>query len=184
MKLKNILRVWLPFAVVITAFALLAYASVQQTYRQGANDPQIQMAEDTATALTGGQSVDTLIPSSKVEVDKSLAPFMIVYDTNGKVVASSATFDGQTPALPDGVLESTRQMGGENRRTWQPRADVRIAAVIVEYTDGFVLAGRNLREVEAREAQTSNFAGITWIAAMLGSLIVIALGEWFLSDRK
>ena len=47
-KSKNIFRVWAPFAVVICAFSGLAYITVQQSERQGANDPQIQMAEDAA----------------------------------------------------------------------------------------------------------------------------------------
>ena len=141
--IKNIFRIWLPFAVVITAFCALAYASVQQAYRQGANDPQIQMAEDAADALAGGASIDVIVPVSKVSVAKGLAPFLIVYDGSGQVLASSVMLDGQTPGLPDGVLDSTKAMG-ENRVTWQPRTGVRIAAVIVSYQDGFVLAGRNL----------------------------------------
>jgi hypothetical protein len=182
-KIKNIVRVWLPFAVVITAFCALAYASVQQAYRQGANDPQIQMAEDAADALAGGTSVDEIVPASKVSVAKGLAPFLIVYDGDGKVLAESVVLDGKTPELPDGVLDSTKQMG-ENRVTWQPREGVRIAAVIVSYKDGFVLAGRNLREVEIREAQVTQFAGITWLLAMIATLVVIAFGEYFLAEKK
>jgi hypothetical protein len=41
---------WLPLAVAITILAGLVYATVQQSLRQGANDPQIQLAEDTAAA--------------------------------------------------------------------------------------------------------------------------------------
>ena len=181
-KLKTIIRVWLPFAVVISAFSLLAYASVQQTYRQGANDPQIQMANDAANSLMDGKSVDSLLPAAKIPVEKSLSPFLIFYDNQGQVLGSSVTLNGATPQLPDGVLQSTREMGGENRRTWAPREGIRIAAVIVSYRDGFVLAGRNLREVEAREAQTSNFASLTWVLAIIGTLIVIAFGEFFLAD--
>ena len=44
--------------------------------------------------------------------------------------------DGQTPQLPNGVLDSTRELS-ENRITWQPRDGVRIAAVIVSYEDGY-----------------------------------------------
>jgi hypothetical protein len=182
-KIKNIFRIWLPFAVVITAFCALAYGSVQQAYRQGANDPQIQMAEDAADALTGGTGVDALVPVSKVSVAKGLAPFLIVYDGSGKVLSASVVLDGKTPELPDGVLDSTKQMG-ENRITWQPRTGVRIAAVIVSYQDGFVLAGRNLREVEIREAQVTQFAGLTWLLAMVATLAVIAFGEYFLAEKK
>lgn len=178
-KIKTIIKVWLPFAVVITAFCALVYASVQQAYRQGANDPQIQMAEDGADALDNGQGLGTLLPNSKVSAEKSLAPFLIVYDGGGNVVGSSVILDGKTPTLPDGVLDSARQLG-EDRVTWQPREGVRIAAVIVPYQDGFVLAGRNLREVEVRETQVTQFAGITWVLALFATLITIVFDEFVL----
>jgi len=183
MRLKSILKSWLPFAVVISAFSMLAYASVQQAYRQGADDPQIQMANDAAEALLNGQNAEAIVPRVKVSVAKSLAPFYIIYDNNGNEIASSVTLDGKTPELPDGVLDSTRQLG-ENRFTWQPAGNVRIAAVIVAYRDGFILSGRNMREVEEREAQVGLFAGLTWILAMAGTLVVIAFGEFFLTEKK
>ena len=181
-RFKNILKAWLPFAVTTSAFCLLVYAAVQQAYRQSADDPQIQMANDAVTALSSGHDAGALLPITKVSVADSLAPFLIIYDSSGHEVASSAMLDGQTPALPDGVLESTKQLG-ENRISWQPRNGVRIATVIVSYPDGFVLAGRNMREVEQREAQVSMFAGMTWILAMLGTLAVIVFGEFFLTER-
>lgn len=79
-KLKSIFKAWLPIAVVIVALCALVYASVQQSLRQGANDPQIQMAEDVATVL----------PAGKVDLALSLAPFVIIYDSTQKVLASSA----------------------------------------------------------------------------------------------
>jgi hypothetical protein len=108
---------------------------------------------------------------------------MIIYDADGKVAASSVQLDGKTPSLPDGVLDSTRQLG-ENRITWQPRDGVRIASVIVSYPGGYVLAGRNMREVEVRESQTSLFAGLTWVLALLATLLVITLGEFFLTNPR
>ena len=138
-RLKNILRLWLPFAVTISALCLLVYVSVQQAYRQGADDPQVQMANDAVSALIHGQAAERLVPAEKVSVAGSLAPFLIVYDASGKELASSAILEGQTPELPDGVLDSTKQLG-ENRISWQPRSGVRIATVIVSYPSGFVLA--------------------------------------------
>jgi len=47
MKLiRNILKPWLPRAVTIIAVFGGIYLTVQQSYRMGANDPQIQMTED------------------------------------------------------------------------------------------------------------------------------------------
>ncbi len=181
-RFKNILKAWLPFAVTISAFCLLVYAAVQQSYRQSADDPQIQMANDAAAALANGQNVESLVSAAKISIDKSLAPFLIIYDASGNELISSALLDGQTPALPNGVLDSTKQLG-ENRISWQPRDGVRIATVIVSYKDGFVLAGRNMREVEQREAQVSTFAGLTWILAMVGTFAVIVFGEFFLAEK-
>ena len=182
-KIKLIFKVWLPFAVVISAFCALVYSSVQQAFRQGANDPQIQMAEDAADILADGGSVDAFMPANTVSVSKSLAPFLIVYDASGNEVASSVQLDGKTPALPDGVLDSTKELS-ENHVTWQPRDGVRIAAVIVSYRDGFVLAGRNLREVEVRENKLTTMTGITWVLALVANLVVVAFGEYFLSEKK
>ena len=183
MKLKTIFKVWLPFAVVITAFSMLVYATVQQVYRQDANDPQIQMANDAADALNSGSSVESVMPQEKVFFAKSLAPFYVIYNLDGKPVAGSGILDGNLPEIPKGVLDNAKQIG-ENRRTWQPNDNVRIATVIVPYKDGFVLAGRNLREVEAREGQVSGFAGTTWILAMIATFIVIAFGEYVLVSEK
>ena len=45
MKLiRNILKPWLPRAVTIIAVFGGIYLTVQQSYRMGADDPQIQMA--------------------------------------------------------------------------------------------------------------------------------------------
>jgi hypothetical protein len=182
-KLKAVFKNWIPFVVAITAFCALTYATVQQSYRQNANDPQIQMAHDAVDTIINGKDVKTVVPVDKVSVAKSLAPFLIAFDREGNEIASSVTLDGQTPELPGGVLDSTRKLG-ENRVTWQPKDGVRIAAVIVSYEGGYVLAGRNLREVEVREDQLTTFTGITWVLALLATLMAIAFGEYFLSEKK
>lgn len=183
MKLKNILRIWLPFAVSISAFCLLVYATVQQVYRQNADDPQIQMAWDAADALDGGKAIEQIVPAERIDMSRSLAPFYIIYNADEQPVAGSGVLNDSLQTAPDGVLDYALA-NGENRLTWQPQPDTRIAAVIVPYKDGFVLAGRNMREVEIREAQTSQFAGITWLLAMVATLIVVAFGEFFLGEKK
>lgn len=180
--MKTILNRFLPFAVVITAFCALAYATVQQAYRQGANDPQIQMARDAAYALEHGKTIEQVVPSDVVDMDRSLAPFLIVYNMDEQPVAASGLLNGFKQTVPNGVLGYAREKG-ENRVTWQPQPGTRIAAIIVPFKDGYVLAGRNLREVEIREAQTTQFAGMTWVLAMAATLIVIAFGEKFLKEK-
>jgi hypothetical protein len=181
-KIKNMIRIGLPFVVVISAFCLLAYTTVQQALRQGLNDPQIQMAEDTAYALNNGSTSDSVIAGPKVEMSRSLAPFIDIYDTNGNPVTGSGLLNGQLPNYPKGALDVAKQ-SGENRITWQPNADVRIASVVVPYNDGFVMAGRNMRDVEQRESQTEMFAGVTWILALIVTFIVIAFSEFVLVEK-
>jgi hypothetical protein len=184
MRLRGIFKTWLPFAVVVTAFCALTYVAVQQALRQGLNDPQIQMAEDAAADLNGGETAQGLVaPKYQVNLATSLAPFLIVYDASGEPVAGSGVLDGQLPDYPKGALESAKQ-NGENRVTWQPNVDVRIASVVVPYENGFVVAGRNMREVEKRESQTETFAGATWLLTLIATFIVIAFGELVLIDKK
>jgi len=172
----KIIKKWLPLAIATAGLCGLVYLTVQQSLRMGANDPQIQMAEDAASALAGGGKVDTLVPSTKVDIANSLAPFIMVFDDSGNVLASSATLHGTTPAYPTGVLDYTRQHG-EDRVTWQPEVGVRMATVVVRYDNGFVLAGRSLREIEKRESQTEQLSGLAMLTIWVITLIVVVLGE-------
>jgi hypothetical protein len=110
------------------------------------------MAEDATSALAGGANIESVVPSTKVDIATSLAPFLMIYDDSGNALASSATLHGMNPTFPPGILDYTRQ-NGEDRVTLQPEGGVRIAAVVVRYDNGFVLAGRSLREVENAKAR-------------------------------
>jgi len=172
----KILKKWLPLAIATAGLCALVYLTVQQSLRMGANDPQIQMAEDAASQLNTGASVESVIPSNKVEIADSLAPFVIVFDQSGKVLASSATLHGAVPIYPSGVLDYTRQKG-QDRVTWQPEVGVRMATVVVSYKNGLVLAGRSLLEVEIRETQVEQLSILAMLAIWIVTLIVIVLGE-------
>lgn len=182
--IKNILRRWLPLAAAIAGLAGLAYLVGQQIIRVGyGNQPQVQMAEDAAAALAGGASANSLVSDTPVDMSRSLAPFLIMYDSAGKVTASSGRLDGQTPALPSGVLDYAKSHG-ENRLTWSPRVpDVRIAAVVVPVnggSQGYVLAGRSMRELEKSEDLVQLQAMTAMLVTLAVSLIVTALAEVFL----
>lgn len=182
-KIKNIVRIWLPFAVVITALCGLVYLLIQQSMRMGLNDPQIQMAEDAASALNNGVTIDSVTTGPKVEMSASLAPFIVVYDAHGKAVSGTGLLNGQLPDYPRGSLDAAKQ-NGENRVTWQPNSNVRIASVAVPYKDGFVVAGRNMREVENRESNAELIAVLVGLATLIATFIVITSGEIFLAEKK
>ncbi len=174
---KAIVKYWLILAIVVTGLSWLIYAVVQQDIRQSANDPQIQLAEDSATKLADGQSIQEVVPEEKVDIAKSLAPYIIVFDSSGKPVASSAQLNGQTPTIPVGVFASVRQ-NGEDRITWQPQSGVRSAVVVTQFkgsSSGFVLAGRSLREVEKREDFMMQIVFAGWISMLLVTLLATVI---------
>ncbi|MEP6776035.1 MAG: hypothetical protein ABJA50_10615, partial [Chloroflexota bacterium] len=155
---------WLPIAAAITALSGLVYVVAQQTYRQSANDPQIQLAEDAAAQLEAGAQPQALAGSNKVDIAHSLAPFLIIYDDTGSPIASSAQLNGQTPPLPLGVFTDARK-SGEDRITWQPQEGVRSATIITHFAGphpGFVLSGRSLAETEHRIDQITPLVALAW----------------------
>lgn len=170
------IRYFLPLVVLITGVFLSMYVLSQQVLRQDANDPQIQMSEDIANALSEGKEVKNLVPQ-KIELTQSIAPFIIIYDKNGKVISSTVALSGETPDIPQGVLLSAKA-NGQNRLTWQPATNVREAIVVTYFnnkSEGYVLAGRSLQEVEQRENQILKLAGIGWIATLVGSFLAVFL---------
>jgi hypothetical protein len=175
----------LVLAGLATVLAFALYTIPQQVLRQGLNDPQIAMATDMAAFLNRygvaeGLHQGALLKSGGlVDMARSLSPFLIVYNDQGQPLGSNAQLDGQTPTPPPGVFDFVRRHG-EERVSWQPilgsTKGVRIAAVVERVNGpqpGFVLAGRNMREVETREVQVGHMAGLAW----LGMLGLIALGS-------
>lgn len=175
--LITLARSWILIAIVISGFCFLLYGVAQQVLRQGADDPQIQIAEDTATKLAAGQQAQNLVPSDKVDIATSLAPYIIVFDATGKPIASSAQLNGQTPTIPSGIFDDVRQTG-EDRITWEPQPGVRSAIVVTQVkgpVSGFVLAGRSLREVEKRENGILLIVTVGWIGLLFVSLLATAV---------
>ena len=82
-----------------------------------------------------------------------------------------------------GVFDFVRDHG-EDRVTWQPRSDVRIASVVTKTANGYVVAGRNMREVEARESTVLKLAALGWIVANVALICLWLLTPLFSgSDR-
>lgn len=171
---------WLPLAFLGTTMSALVYLAVQQEGRHLANDPQIQMARDAAAALAAGRPVESVLPAVPIDLERSLAPFVMVLDDKGTVVAASARLAGQTRVMPSGVFDHVRQVG-EERVTWQPEPGVRMATVVVRRTDaggGFVVAGRSLNETEERAYQLQTIVGLAWLVTLVGLFALVAAGEY------
>ncbi len=178
-SVRRIIAQWLPVAGVAVALAVLNAVSTQQLLRGSADEPQLQLARDTAGALASGVEAQVALGSTAVDVATSLAPFMIVYDPSGTVRFSTAQLEGKTPDLPGGVLADVAAQG-EARFTWQPAPNVRLATVAVPIGDGsagYVLVGRSLAEVERRIAQAQALSALGAGGAALAALILAALSE-------
>ena len=148
-----------------TALSLGFLIIEQQSLRQSANDPQLGMATDLVARLNRGVAPAVAVPNDQTDMDASLSPFVIAFNEQGQVLASSAQLNGAVPTLPSGVLDHARKTG-EERVTWAPRRDVRIASVVLHVRSqqgGFVLAGRNLREVESRKDLLMQLTILVWL---------------------
>ena len=172
---KSILELWVPFAVTMTLVCGIIYIVAQQIYRQNANDPQVQMAENAVNAIHDGADPKSLISGHPVELSNSLSPYLIIYDGSQQPLVSDATLNGKMPVLPSGVLDFVKK-NGENSITWQPRMGIRQALVIKKTQSAqlyYVVAGRSLRKVEERIRLLNDQIKLGWICSLTILFIVI-----------
>jgi hypothetical protein len=185
----------LVLAALATGLALALNTIPQQVLRLGADDPQIAIATDLVAVFQSGGIQEMLRQGAlpflvggpgNVDMAHSLAPFVIVYDDQGHILASQAVLEGKAPTPPPGVFDYVR-IHAEDRFSWQPRRDVRIAAVMQRVNgpqSGFVVAGRNMREVEARESLVGKLAGLTWIGMMAVILVGTVVFGWYTKPKS
>jgi hypothetical protein len=172
-----------------TVLAIAIYVIPQQVLRQSANDPQIELAENFAQELNSGSTVNESLRPESVDLSRSLSPFLMAFDQDGKPVASQAKLSGKIPVPPKGVFDYVRSKG-EERFSWEPQPGARFAAVMLHIpgdgknvTESFVLAGRSLREVEIREKKLGDLAFFNWVV-MMGLVVVgSVLFGWFTRPR-
>jgi hypothetical protein len=165
----------LPLTLALVTVVGFVYVALQQNYRQNANDPQVGLVNDVAMQMSAGSLPEDALDAHGTKVDprKSFAVFGTVVDSAGKVTASNMEMDNATPLPPKGVLTAAT-LDHQNRITWQPEPGVRIALVVQAYkhdqSTGYVLVGRNIKEVEAREDM------LFWMAAVTAGAVVLLGG--------
>ena len=146
----------------------------QQILRMNANDPQVQLAHDAAVQLEDGKTVENVVGTDNVNLAQSLASFVIIYNKSGDPVAGSGYLDGAWPKVPLGVLKAAEGQS-DNRVTWQPQSDVRLASVTVAAKNYYVLSGRSLREVENREQRIMLLALAGWAMTLTVTAVALIL---------
>jgi hypothetical protein len=165
-------------AILVVIFGTM-YGVSQQVIRQSANDPQIQIAEDTADKLRTGANAEFLF-NDRINISSSLAPFVVIYNRDGNPVGGDGYLDGALATAPKGMLTSS-----ENKPyhaiTWQPSQNVRIASVTVATDKYYVVAGRSLKEIEPREDKVYMLA----VTGGVMSIAVLAIRTWLKGvDKK
>lgn len=182
-KRSGVFRQWFPLATVVTLCSLLIYGTFQQSMRSSADDPQIQVVEDISALLINGTPPQAVLPQDlQISISESLSLYVIIFDANGKVVASTAQLDGKTPVPPPGVFIYTKNHK-QDRITWEPKPNMRSAIVVNYYeannNSGFILAGRSLREVEKRISKLTFNIVVGWAISLVVTFFAV-----FLVTRK
>jgi hypothetical protein len=185
-KLTHALVSFMPFAVVITGLCLLVYITAQQMYRQGLNDPQIQMVKAAKRNLEKGADPQIVVSGANIEMSKDVDPWLAVYNLSRVPVASSGLFHGERPTMPEGLLSTDKYKNyqlyafGEDRVTWEPSWDVRQALVIVTYDGGFLVAGRDTTEIDSRIDMMGWMVLVAWGCIMIATLVVQLFAQRFI----
>lgn len=176
-KIYNILKLWLPLAVISTLSIMFIYLAVWQDLRLSANDPQIQISEDASNYFKNGGQIND--PPNKIEISQSLSAYFMVFDSKKKLMASSAVLHGKPAIVPSGIFDYAKNKG-QNRFTWQPESGVRMAAVLTYFkgkNEGYVLSGRSLREIEKRIDTLTRVTFGIWILSLFLSLTAVLFFE-------
>ena len=88
---------WFPLAIAHTLISGIIYLAGQLIYRQEASDPQYQMAEDAADAITRGAHPQSVVLEPTVDLNSNLSPYLIVCDEQKNPVTTTVMFNGQVP---------------------------------------------------------------------------------------
>ena len=164
----------LPLALVTSIMAVI-YGSVQQSYRTGANDPQIGLTQDIVNKLHKGVPLEKIISRDTVDIASSLSTFTALYDEGGKPIISTGFLDGKMIMLPLGVFNYLKDHD-DDWITWQPRPGVRMAMIVKRSGSSsvsFVAVGRSLEQVELREHSLRVMIIWAWLICIV---LVIILG--------
>lgn len=168
---KYQLRYWL--ALVGTAALVLgaAYVMVQQSVRLSLNDAPQAAAQAAAQKIDDDIAPADIVPEEEVNLRTDSSVFLIITDSSGEVLASSAVLDDEAPTPAANVYAGADQQGKDSF-TWQPKKGVRLATHILKYDQnggGYIIAGQSLKSTEERLQNYMSIAGLTWLAVVAWS---------------
>ena len=175
---RQTVRLWLLAVTLGGGLTVFAYTAVQQSVRLDLNNPQWQIAEDTAALLSQGAAPASVMPPTVVDEAQSLAPFVTIVDQRINVLASSGRIGSQVP-LPPASAFPDAQRRGSNWFTWQhDNNTLRDATVIVPYGGahpGYVLVARSMRQAENTLGHITLLAALTLLGVLLAPTLILLL---------
>jgi hypothetical protein len=142
--------------------------------RLSANEAPEQLAVATKLKLQSGKSLDSIIPTDKVNLSKSLDSFFMVFDTNKRLKASSGVMGDTEPPFPQSVLDNISQ-SHEDRITWQPQPGLRFATVALKYSNGYIVAAHSLQETENVIGKITTLVFTLWFSCLIVSVILLLI---------
>ena len=171
---KKVLITRLPIVAAVSLCIGLSYSLMQQTVRLGANISAAALLDNVVAKVdqsTNQLQAMTAISQSRMVQD----PFVIFFDANKTILASSFISSGEMSTIPGGVFDYTKAHG-EDRVTRQTPGKVRYA-IVMRYLpqDGglFLVAGNPLAQYQWLIDQLGIFSTIARVCAMIATLVVV-----------
>jgi len=173
--MKKLIKVWLVLMVAGVFTAGCVYVIGQQIVRQSANGPAAAIAYQTAMDLDAGMTPDEAT-AQKTNIFFTLDPFVMIYDNNKNLVATSAGSgnDAKVYHVPASVLDSVDE-NHDNRVTWQPQTGLRYATVAIKYDGGYVVGAVSLKEPERLIGNITTTLFIGSAAYAVGCALVLLI---------
>jgi hypothetical protein len=179
-KLRSILIIWAIIIFLVTFSSLLTYIVAQQLIRLGADNLPVTFAIETSIKLEKGQNPADSVPVETIDILKSLETFVMIFDKDKNLIATSAMMGSESPVYPKGVLDFVEK-AGENRVTWQPVAGPpresshRFATVALKSGNYYIVAGRSLKEPERLIDVIGTLILTAWAVCVVFSTIALII---------
>ncbi len=173
-------------AVVTTIVFMTMSVVLRQEIRLSANDEQVQLAEYGASMIERGLAPEAATGPVRIDISRDHVPYMMVFNSDGQIIASNALLRDVAPKIPSGIFESASTTG-EARVTWEPEPGIRSAIVAVAYggaNPGFVVVGKSLRESERRDDVIFSIIAMAWFASMVYMFVLPNFLRFIYNLRK
>jgi hypothetical protein len=162
--------------VVATILFGTVYVVALQLDRLSADDAPLRLASQVAAELREGQT-KTLTAQPHIDLERSLAPFVVIESDQGSASAGSGFLKDSLVSLPNTVLANAAK-SGRSDFTWQPHTGLEFATVTLRVGSQFVSAGQSLAPQNGRAGTIALLVGTGWLIAILW-----LGGTWFWQRR-